>query len=233
MSDIFTPVDEDQVIAENSYERLVGEGKKFKDNEALARSKEESDRFIARLQAELEEAREATRKSLTLEEVQTKILEAVKTPVAPPQPPETPPAKTGEDSIENIVSSLLEKKESERLAKTNREKVTEALRQKFGNDVQLHLNQKAKELNLPLDYLAKVANDSPAAFFRLIGLENTAPTPTAPAPRSSVSSPAPAQSGVRNKAYYDKLKATDPVKYFSQEVRMQQYKDMTALGDNY
>ncbi len=233
MDNLFTPVDiqtnDDDVPV---LDQLVGEGKKFRDAEALAKGKKQSDQFIAQLQRELEEARSQIGKAATLEEVKTQILSQLR-PQDQSQQPATPPASTTPDSdLESLVSTLLEKKEVAKKALTNKEQVQEALRSKFGADAALHLNQKAKELSVSLDYLAQVASQSPAAFFRLVGIESTQPVANAPAPRSTQGAPAP-QGSTRNKAYYDRLKASDPKSYFSQAVRMQQYKDMMAQGESY
>jgi len=231
MENLFTPVDVDQTIPENAFETLVGEDKKFKDPEALAKAKLQSDAFIEQLKHENAELREATQKAMTLEEIKTMITSQFK-PAQDPQtpngqPPATPPApKVNDSDLENLVASLLEKKESERRAKTNQEKVTEVLRTKYGTDAQMILNQKAKELNLPLEYLSKVANDSPTAFFRLIGAEESVSQPPVGAsPRSTQTAPV-----VSNdlEAYWSNMKKNNPREYFNQENTMKRYKDAMA-----
>ena len=49
---LFDPTTIDPATIENPLETLVGEGKKFKDADALARAAIEKDRFILQLQAE-------------------------------------------------------------------------------------------------------------------------------------------------------------------------------------
>lgn len=235
MDDIFTPPDDQTTIPENAREILVGEGKKFKDDEALAKGKLEADNYIKQLQRELSEIREHQAKSQTMEEIKTQILDSLKekTPV---QPPVTPPANGQNDSVnvEELVNTLLEKKDVERRVQSNREAVSKTLQEKFGSDAQLILNQKAKELNVTLDYLAKVANESPSAFFRLVGLDAPNQSVQAvPAPRASQTAPLPQGAGVRNKAHYDKIRAQNPTEYFSQKVQMQMYKDAMSQGDSF
>lgn len=230
MDDIFNPSDDTTDIPENAYEVLVGEGKKFRDNEALAKSTFHKDSFINQLQRENAELRQAQQKAMTIEEIKTMILAAkpsqeVQTPPNG-QPPVTPPAPTTQETdLEALVATLLEKKESESKAKTNREKVTETLKEKFGADSQMILNQKAKELNLSLEYLSKIANDSPNAFFRLIGVDTQVHTPQTAAPRSTTSVPLTDNS---RQAYWENMKKSNPGEYFSQKNMMQRYKE--AMG---
>lgn len=232
MTDIFQPVDPTNV-PDNAYEALVGEGKKFKDNEALAKSKYESDAFIKKLQSELEEMRGELGRKQSLEEIKTQILEGIRqkepTPNQPPQEPEK--KELDPSKIEDLVKDFYTRTETEKKIKSNRDKVTETLVEKFGDDAQVELNRKARELSVSLSYLQKIADESPAAFFRLIGVDTQAQQrPSAPAPRGT-SSVQPQDSSVRNKAYYDKLKAQNPKEYFSSKVQNEMYKDAMKLKE--
>lgn len=230
MTDIFQPTDESTTIPDNPLEVLVGEGKKFKTVEELARGKLESDNFIGQLQREMNELREAVGKHQSMEEIKTQILSSLKREDPPIQPPVTPPENENIDSanIETLVSQLLQKREAEKIASTNKEKVTQTLQEKFGADASLILNQKARELNVTLDYLAKVANDSPTAFFRLVGVDVTAtPSQTPPAPLGTVTPLPRVQSGTD----WERMKATNPKEYFSQENTMKRYREqMRSAG---
>ena len=55
------------------YDRMVGEGKKFKDNEALAYSNFEKDRFIEQLKREQKELRDDLNSRLNMEELVNKL----------------------------------------------------------------------------------------------------------------------------------------------------------------
>jgi len=81
------------------------------------------------------------------------------------------------------------------------------------------------------------AKRSPNAFWNLIGENNNVPqTGTSGVTKGSVNSAAVIQAGqpgVRNKAYYDKVKNEMGAKAFvmNQKVQIQMHKDMQALGD--
>lgn len=240
MSDLFKSLTDRQEIDPNTsvYETLVGEGKKFRDDEALARSKLESDSFIEQLKREASELREELTRRQSAEEIRTQILEGLKNQGTPSQqPPVTPPANgtpaPKEVDIEELVKSTLAKTEAERRTQTNREIVTQRLQQKFGQDAQIELNKIAKDLSVSLDYLERLAVESPAVFFKTVGLDQTPQqAPGTPAPRSNQGTPPP-QSGVRNHAYYQRLKAQDPKAYFSPKVQNQMYKDALELRESF
>lgn len=228
MSDIFTSVDTDQTVPENAFETLVGEDKKFKDVESLAKAKVQSDNFIKQLERELAEIREANQKAMTLEEVKTAILSqmkpAVTDPITPPvQPAQQPATPVNDSDLEAKIAELMAKKESEAKSTENRMKVQDTLRNKFGSDAQLILNQKAKELGVTLDYLAGIANNSPSAFFKLVGLDD-APAPLSPtAPRSTATVSPQANS---RKSYWENMKKTNPNEYFNKANTMARHKEM-------
>src|SRR6266853_6356138 len=101
------------------YDDLVGEGKKFKDPEALARSKIESDRFIANLLREQSEMRETLNKRINEEEFLNRLeqFSKPKSPDAGNQPPTdgTPSTAITPQDVEKII----ETREAERVRKSN------------------------------------------------------------------------------------------------------------------
>lgn len=234
MSDIFQPINvtNDESV---SFEALVGEDKRFKTSDDLAKAKIESDRFIDQLKRENDELRKEVTSKATLDEIMTKIRE-MNAPQGQ-QPPVTPPANPDNGSpqnIESVVATLLEKRSLEDRVRSNTEVVSQTLQEKFGADAQIHLNKKAKELGVSLDYLRRIASESPKAFFTLIGVSNERPVAApvvAPRVLGQVHNEPVGSDGQRNKAYYDKIKAVNPAEYFSPKIQNQMYKDAMKLGD--
>lgn len=227
MDDIFQEVQIETEDQDSIYETLVGDGKKYSDNEALAKAKREADRFIEQLKQEAAELRQEVAKKATIDEILTQIRQAQ--PATPSSHPQVPEKKeeVQQTDIEALVSQLLEKKETEKRVKSNAQVVEEKLREKYGADAPVFLNKKAKELNVSIEYLKRVATDSPAAFFKLTDIDRDRSAPPAPsAPRSGYQ--APVQSGTRDRQFYEKLKASDRTAYFSPKVQNQLYKDMEA-----
>lgn len=237
MTDIFQPVDvtNDEPV---TFEALVGEGKKFKTSDDLAKAKAESDRFIQRLQKEAEELRREVASKQTIDEVLTRVRE-MSNPPQVQQPPVTPPVNldTGSnENIESVVAKLLEQRKSEDRIRSNTDAVQTVLQEKFGADAQIHLNKKAQELNVSLDYLRRIASESPKAFFSLIGVseERQVSQPVA-APRAlgQVQPQGVNSNGTRNKSYYDSIKAKNPTEYFSSKTQNQMYKDAMTMGESF
>ena len=98
----------------------------------------------------------------------------------------------------------------------------------FGSDAEanIKLNQKARELGLTVVDLKRQAQDNPVVFYRLMGInDRPAPTPTPPAPRNQQQTPVTPTTATRDRAFYEKLKATNPKQYFSPEMLQQRYRD--------
>lgn len=226
MTDIFTPVDVTNDEQEISVDTLVGDGKKFADINALAKAKIEADRYIARLEAEAAEMRQEVTKKLTLDEIMTQIKSA-QPPVHPstPQEPRTPVADTPD--IETVVQSAIEKKEAEARKKRNLDLVSSKLEEKYGQDANLNINKKAKELGMNVSDLQKIATENPAVFFKLMDFDRTPVSAPTPAPRSGMNLP-PATGGVRDSAYYEKMRRQNPEQFRTPETILQRYKDQFA-----
>lgn len=234
MDELFKPADIQTPDVENPLEALVGPDKKYKTVEDLAKAALEKDRFIGQLQNETAELRKEVTGKQTIDEIMTQIRSLSKPEVQPNQQPQAP-EKTDADSIAELVAKLLDQKESEKRTSGNEQLVSQTLQEKFGADAQLHLTKKAKELNVSLDYLKSVAKSAPAAFFRLIGIEeNQKPHQAVPITvRPGSIQPTPQGADVRNKAHYDKIKAQNPAEYFSPKIQNQMYKDAMKLGESF
>lgn len=233
MSDLFTPETNDQVVS-STFEELVGEGKKYKSPEDVAKAIAEKDRFILQLQNENAEARAKIGESATIEEIMTQI-RSMNQPAPTPSPslvPEPESGKLDPSKLNEIVSQMLAEKDAAQKAAANKALVERTLLEKWGADANINLNKKASELGVSIDYLKKIAHDTPSVFFNLVGLDKvSAPVPGV-APRSSVQAP-PAGTGERTKSHYDRLKAANPVEYFSPKIQNQMYKDAMRLGESF
>ena len=153
MSDLFKPVDGVTVPDTVSFEDLVGDDKRFKDANELAKAKIASDAFIEQLKREAAELRKELGSKATVDEIMTQIRGLSKS--VEPQPPVTPPVTPQNDStnIQSIVAEMFSKTEAERRIAANKAKVEETLIKKYGADAALHVSTKAKELNVPLAFL--------------------------------------------------------------------------------
>jgi hypothetical protein len=134
--------------------------------------------------------------------------------------------------IEELVSSIFSKKEQETKLEQNKRLVAEKLVDVWGNDANLHLNKKAKELNVSLSELQRLGESNPSVLFSALGILNNTSNPNKTvAPPGSANTGFVGTASVKNKAYYDKMKQTDKLKYLSKETQMEMMKEAMKQGD--
>tara|TARA_R110000823_G_scaffold67662_2_gene157597 strand:+ start:2980 stop:3723 length:744 start_codon:yes stop_codon:yes gene_type:complete len=213
-------------------ETLVGEGKKFSNNEDLAKGKAESDSFIEQLQTELQGLRGELDKRMTSEDVLAKIREEnAKSSAAEGN---TTPS-LGKDDVAELVKQTLESTRTEETMNLNLGKVDQELLNKFGEKAGEWLASKSQELGVSVDFLADVAKTSPSAFFNTVGL-NTETNTNASVTQSSVNTESLAHNNqataikAGTKRSYDELRKSDPRKYWSPEVQNDLFKSRQELG---
>lgn len=240
MENIFDlPTDTDVTIDQtvDYLDQLVGEGKKFKSPAELAKGKAESDRYIELQKSEVARLKQELAARESVEALITKMKSVSQTPTEPNISP-TPGADQNvldDSSLEARLLSILEKRDATRLTETNVSKVERILGEQFGakENVQSVLSHKAKELGMTGKQLQQIAETSPEAFLKLIDA-NVPHTPMAgAAPRSGVNTTANQTSGLRNAAFYEKMKRENPKQYFDSKTTVQQLKDARELGDKY
>lgn len=234
---------------ETYYDKLVGEGKKFKDNEALAKAKAEADAFILRLQNEAEELRKDLNTRLTVEQIIEKTangqnnLEPNQQGLNNQTPPKTEEKQNTVD-IEKLVNDKLAEAELKRVQNSNLTLVRETLENEWGNDYVTRLKEKASELGLGESFLQNLAMDQPKAFLKLIdvGIDSKKPAnnqsanrlfvPPSSNERTNTNSFSPSNTD-RTKSYYDKLKATNPSEYWSPSTQNQMHQDAIRIGERF
>lgn len=233
MDNLFVPVDPQDEPDLKLMAEKFGDGENI-DVKKLASGKLNADRHIQTLERELAELRQKATQQLTLQEIMTQIKQtAPRQEVASDQqPPVTPPApqpSIDSESVKSVFEQLLEQKEAEKKKQTNKQVVHETLVSRLGAQAPSYLNDKARELGVSLEYLAKLSEENPKVFFRTIDLEDK-PAPAAPvvAPRGTVAQTPSTNSVVRDNAYWARVKKDNPTYYFSSEARRLRYNDGMA-----
>ena len=214
---------------------LVGEGKKFKDAQALARAKVESDAFIARLQNEAEGLRQELKSRATIEE----FMDRMNSNDTPPR--QDPPVNDGgnqeQPDIQKLIADALAENDKKRSVSQNAELVTKTLKAAWGDNYNQKVVAKANELGLGLNFLEDLAKSQPKAFFQLVGVNDTRDnrsTPNALFPDTNQESRLTNRdSHERNETYYANLRRTDPTAYWSPQTQNQLHKDALRLGEKF
>lgn len=227
----------------NYVEELVGEGKKFKTVEDLARGKWEADQYIEHLKKQMDAMREDLTKRLTVEEMLEKIKAS-----------QSPPAKTDDnhqieqlttqeiapkispDEIKQLIKQTLTEEQRREIAARNVETVQQELIKQWGSSYSSKLTQAIAELGLTKEQAAEMAETSPKAFLRLVGADQPAKQQelfSAPPQNSVVVRNDNSGGAVKNYKYYSEMRKNDPARYWSVQVQKEMHKMAQELGDRF
>lgn len=206
--------------------QLVGNGKKFKDVEALAKGKLEADAFIAKVQeenaglrAELDARLKAEESVATLNRQRNQNHGSDEGNNAP---------ELSKDAIASIVREELSNVSVEETAKNNVKEANNFIIGKLGGQEQAvkFLEAKAAELGVQLAWLKDMAARSPKALYNVLGLDTQQQQPNK-APQGVMKGDVNPQSlrkinGDSNqsvKAHYDEMRKANPSAYWSAAVQ--------------
>lgn len=238
--DLFTGADQStETVPEVKIEDLVGEGKKFKTVEDLAKGKLEADRFIEKLTREQADLRNELNTRIGL----TEFLDQIKNSNTQQNQPsgdnqtrnggENATALTPEQ-IEELLDRKLTAKEQARIASENLRATKQKLAEAFGPNYVNKLNEEAESLGLSKEYMNNLAATAPQALFKLLGVDNKAQaqdlfTP----PSNSFRGSTPSAPVDRTQTWYNQLKAKDPKQYWDSKTQVQMHKDAVRLGERF
>jgi len=227
---------------------LVGDGKKFKSVEALAKGKILSDAHIQRLQEENKTLRQQTEQLNNEIGNKAKIEDLIKElrnrGTSMDSGNNLTPAENNRDDsktvpldTDSIVSKVLESLESRSRVsteETNQKKVVNEAKRLWGSEWKQRLAAAGEAIGMDEEMIDIWARKNPDAIIKVLSpMPNHVPANT---PGSSINTSAlntHTESGVRNKAYYTKLKAKDPSGYWSPSVQIQMHKDAQKLGEKF
>lgn len=253
MSDIFEETNNSPVIDPDKdyFVELVGEDKKYKDTKAVGRALVEKDVFIEQLKKEAEEARTELRSRLTVEEMLDQMRNSSNTSNASnaevtsqQETVQTNKETILPEDIDKLVEQKLLAKEKERneleakqRSEANLNEVKTKLTELYGPNYAASIKQKAQELGVTTEFLTETAAREPKALFKLLDISEAKPQRNifeAPV-QSAVNTSAMnrVDTGERTQSFYDKLKKSDPKRYWSAEVQSQRHKDALRLGERF
>lgn len=160
-------------------DELVGEGKKYKTIEDLARSRLEADKFIDRLKDEnkgiredLEKLETQSKDSKTLEDLMELVKKATSSDDEGNQPEFT------QEELKKIIQDEFVNLQTDAQRKRNRQEANDNVISRFKGDKEKaaeFIKERAGELGMDVKTLADMAESSPKAFTQLLGLSATKP----------------------------------------------------------
>lgn len=235
------------VIPDNAFETLVGEGKKYKDQELLAKSNLHKDAHIAKLEAEakernadLQRLQDDLQARVKMEALLDKMSEAANK--SPSSIPDTIPDANGikpsqaltPEQLDKLLDDKLSQAEKGRKLQTNLQAVESKLTEVYGNQAVSKLNDEAKKLGVSTAFMKQIAAENPNAFFRLVGLEErSAQADVAPPRGLSGDGFRPSVNAEKTQKYYDELRRTNPALYHQGSTQIQIHKDALRLGEKF
>lgn len=215
MSDAFQTNEQPKSV----FETLVGEGKKFTDEEALAKGKQESDAFIEQLKSENEGLRQELDKRVTAEEMADRILSSSNQGSKTEE--HTSPSLSEKD-IAELVQNTISRQSEEGQMKANESAVNEKLGGVYGDKAGEFVKTKAQELGVSVSFLKSVAQKSPEAFYKTVGLgeanKEAQPTIT-PNSVNTQTNTQTNSSGSRTWDDYKKMRKDNPRQYWSPAIQ--------------
>ena len=230
----------------NYLQDLVGEGKKFRSPEELARGKAESDLYIKHLERGRDELREDYLKLREESVARQKLEELIgqlesktqqPTSSAETQKPDEKNIQPQWDSkqIESLVSSKIQEHELTRKQEQNFNQVRSKLQERFGNNYQSVLKTQIDSLGLTEDFVNDLARKHPTVLFKTLGLDTPVQREnfqTPPRSDQSSSSFSP-QTSKRTWNYYQNMKKAEPKVYWDPKTQVQMMHDSVALGEDF
>ena len=248
--DVFTEDQggEQQAAEPNVLAELVGEDKKFKTLDDLAKGKLEADAFIEKLKEEKQMAVDELKAIQDKANEGTQVSELMALVKELKAAEVSGDIKQGDhssaDDLESKIREIMQGVSSEQTAKKNRDKGNALVLEKVGGDkeaAKLFVAERAKQLGLQPKDLADLSERSPEAFAKLIGSESKGTGSTSTMHGANTRALEHAGNAVETidghhtKAYYDrKRKELGTVKYLQDRRLQNQYlKDAMALQNRF
>lgn len=224
---------------EDPFAALVGEGKKYKNEQDLAKSVLHKESHIQRIERENAEMRDLLTKNdrtAKLEEMMTLLLQKNSVPSNEAPPAREEPVDNGkntlsDEDIESKLEQLFTKKTVEQTRKSNLTVVKEKLLESYGDNFAEVVKQKGAELGLNENEINDLASRNPKLFFKTFDVQSTTAKPPISVKNELNSAITSVPSvGPKPRSYYLSLKQKDKAAYFKPATQRQMEADALKLG---
>jgi hypothetical protein len=210
---------------------LVGEGKKYKTVQDLARAVLHKDVHITRIEGENSQVREELATRISYQD----FLDQIKSNQGNSQDPQDSGDTTEKSAIKpedvaDLVLQKLNQTQQQQTASQNEALVVNKLTEVLGPNYASKLRQQAAELGLSDAEVKSLAQRNPKALFRMFGIDADRQVETFEAPVRTQQSGFAPTGQKRGKTYYDEIYKSDPNRYFSPEIYNERYKLIQEIG---
>jgi len=217
------------------YDMLVGEGKKFEGQEALAKGKYESDTYIEQLQSELKGLRTELDTRVAAEESVDRLMQERQSTQQREEVPASSPQMSQQDITELVKQTLVTTRTAE-TEQNNIDEADKALEVRFGDKRAEWLTSKAAELGVGRDFLQSIAATSPSLFYTTVGLDK-APAGQGNTSAGSINTEAlnanPVSTGAvpGTMKHYEAMRKENPRSFWQPHIQQQLMKNRTEMGE--
>lgn len=215
---------------------------KWKDKtpEEVLKAKVEADLFIETLtkrQDEISkdylEARKQLEAQASLQTLVDKLNEKTPSSSAQPNANEVREPKVETPDIAELVRKEIRDNELSKIRSANAKEVQTKLRERYGVNTAAVLKEQAETLGISEQRVNELAQESPAAFFKLMGLDNVPREPFQTPPRNNQRNDTFSPKVVkRDYAYYQEMKRANPKVYLDPKIAVQMHNDVIEMGED-
>lgn len=230
------PVSETQT--NDTFDELVGEGKRYRTPADLAKAKLEADEHIKRIERENKEARDLV-VELEARAAKAKRIDDAIAEVASSRRTDT---ATTVAVDEQVIDQRIEARERQKELARNLDEAENTLIKSTGDDEEAArkvLVARAKELGTTPKELLKTASTNPRMFYELMGLKKEASSANAGRPDGDVNTITAATTGTPDNptegtaAWYSKLRRENASMYLSPKIQAKMVRDAERLGQDF
>lgn len=244
MNDLFQADPVEPQIDENKdyLSELVGENKKFKDTQALAKGKAYADQMVETLTKRVDQMRDDYLRMSTenkakakLEELLDQWQQKASDPNNTHREPEDNTPKFDPAQLDKIFSEKIQAHEISKRQSENAKMVTDKLREQFGSNYTNVLKERTEALGLTQEFVNNLARENPTFLLKNIGLESKSDNLFQSPPQSQQRNDSFAPKGApkRTWSYYQDLKRKDPRAWLDRKIAIQMAQDAEDLGESF
>lgn len=242
MTNLFDqPADQQPNMSEDPnrdfYSELVGEDKKFKTPQDLAKGKAMSDEFILQLQTENADLRKDLKARTTLEELSNQF-ERLRTDSLNGNNNQNYQEASEEnltpEKINNLLDDKLNKFEQSRQRQQNAVYVKEGLQKSMGSNYQSKLKEDIRQMGMSEEYANTLAEEQPNVFLRLFKTQKPDDRSNFQSPpKSAVAAGFSPSNTERTEKYYNAIRDSNPELFKSIKIQNEMLDDAVRLGERF
>lgn len=238
MSNLFAETPSELDPSKDYLAELVGEGRKFKDEKALALGKMHADRLVDELKRKLAETEQELQTRNRLEELLTAATARQEAPRIPDVVTPTPLGNEAvndltPEKLDSLFTAKLTEHERNRSAQENFRTVQTELTNKFGPGYSEVLVKVAQAAGVSPEWINEAAKTNPRLVMNLVEANAPKKEQYLTPPVNGINPALAPSNDERTHSFYQKLRAKDPKYYESKEVQSQMHHDAMRLRDRF